>query len=302
MSSAEPRLTPARRSDFRFDRRTRPRPGGGRLDTIRVRTAAPRAILFVPPLIGGDLAGAIRPVRPLLRAGCDLITFSYAGHGRSSDPFSLSATLRDTAYMLDDAARLSRRAGLPLFGLAVCYAAIPAIHAAAALGEPFTRLALVNAVADLGPKAIYRSFRGYVGRLPRTPAGLRQAAHDYLDFLFPEVAKGRDRFGVLERRRTGLLRTAAEGMTLRPLAGIHLPATPVLSLYAREDRILRIYGATIGRGGEYEDVIRRVCPLARFIPVDGDHFLSRPTDRADVRRSLLSFFGLPLSAGLRSTA
>ena len=135
------------------------------LEWVRVRHRSPWGLLFVPPLIGGNVSQQVRLFRWLIRRGYDLLSFSYSGHGASSDRFSLRASMRDTGHMLFHASRLSDDEGLPLLGIASCYSAIPVLHAVHHLAEPIKKLVLINAIPALGPRAVVRSFVSYYRRI-----------------------------------------------------------------------------------------------------------------------------------------
>ena len=271
---------------------------GNTLDWLRVRNGHPRGLVFVPPLIGGELSQQVSTFRWLIRRKYDLLSFSYSGHGHSSGTFSLGATLTDTFHMLGHASRLSEKEQLPLLGIASCYSAIPFLHALYHLAEPAIKLVLINAIPTLGPRAVVCSFLAYYGKVftgKKRPLGLRTAAGDYADTLFPGIAKGKGVFGVLERSRAKLLKTLREFFTLRPLERVRLAKTPVLCLYARKDRILEIYDG--GIHDNYQKDIRRLCPQALFHPLGGDHFLSSPLVKGEAARSITSFFGGPRHSG-----
>jgi pimeloyl-ACP methyl ester carboxylesterase len=264
-----------------------------RLEWVRVRHPRSGGLIFVPPLIGGNFAQQVKTFRRLIRQGYDLITFNYSGHGNSSDKFSPGATIRDTLYMLAHTFHISSQERLPLYGIASCYSAMPMLYAAHHFAEPFKGLILINAVANLSLQPVLRSFLQYYRQIFRAQdrrQGFMKAGMQYADLLFPNILKGRDRFGMLERRRTRMLKTVAEFFTLNPLQNVRLVKTPVLCLYARNDRILEIFD--VGMKLSYEDDIRRVCPQALFHALDGDHFLSPHTARGEALKSIISFLRL----------
>jgi hypothetical protein len=247
-------------------------------------------------LVGGGGVHQVRTFRPLIAAGYDLFSFCYSGHGRSSGRFSLGASLADAEAALGEAAETAQRERLPLQGVAACYGAIPLLHASARLGEPMGRIAIINAILDLAPGAVARSFFRYYDevrraddRLPR----LSEALYRYVDFLFPGVVKSRHGFGALRRRRTRLLTTLRDAFAPSPLTGVRLEETPALCLYSREDRVLRLYGD--GAGPAYEGAVRQVLPRARFHRLPGDHFLSGNAARSAARSLLLEFLAAPVS-------
>jgi pimeloyl-ACP methyl ester carboxylesterase len=248
-------------------------------------------VVFVPPLIGGNLSQQLGIFRWLIRRQWDLISFNYAGHGNSSNKFSLGGTIRDTKHMLSWACRLTDKEGLPLFAIGSCYSALPLLHAVHHLGEPVKRLVLVNAIPRLGPRAVMMSFMAYYKRLFPSRRGfpeLRASARKYADALFPDIAKGMDHFGELKRRRARLLKTVSEFLTLRPLDGVFLIGTPVLCLYGRKDRVLQIYDE--GIDVDYQKNIREICPQVLFRSLDGDHFLSPPIARSEAAQHIAAFF------------
>ncbi|OEU53557.1 MAG: hypothetical protein BA861_02675 [Desulfobacterales bacterium S3730MH5] len=263
---------------------------GNSLEWVRVRNPLPRGVIFVPPLIGGDLSQQVSSFRCLIRRQYDLVSFNYSGHGSSSDRFSLGASIRDTLHMLCYAQRISDQEQLPLLGIASCYSAIPLLYATNYLAEPLERLVLINAITEWSPKAVTRSFLTYYRRMFLTQKSLQRviaAAGHYVDFLFPGIVKGRDYFGALERRRTRLFKTVSEFFTQKPLEAVRLKKTPVLCLYACKDIVLEIFDA--GVKIDYENDIRRVCPQVLFHSVDGDHFLSLPIARDTALKSIISF-------------
>jgi hypothetical protein len=253
-------------------------------------------LVFAPPLVGGGGVHQIRTFRPLIAAGYDLFTFCYAGHGDSSGRFCPSGSLADTEAALAAAVEAAEKENVPLQGVAACYGAIPLLHAAGRLGEPMGRIAVINAILDVAPGAVVRSFLRYHAevrrpetRWPRVGEALRR----YVDFMFPGVVKNRHEFGALQRRRTRLLRTLRDAFAPSPLAGLRLPQTRALCLYSREDRVLRLYGD--GAGPAYEGSVRRILPAARFQRLPGDHFLSHADARSAARGLLLDFLAAPIS-------
>ncbi|OEU67423.1 MAG: hypothetical protein BBJ57_08895 [Desulfobacterales bacterium PC51MH44] len=272
------------------------------LEWVRVRHPSPRGIVFVLPLIGGDLSQQVSQFRGLIQAKYDLFSFNYSGHGSSSDKFSLKATIQDTLYMLSHALGISEQAQLQLYGIASCYSAIPLLHSIHSLGEPFKRLVLINAIPRLSSRALIKSFFAYYRRIfpaQNSMRSLRTAFNDYLDFMFPGIVKGKDYFGSLERKRTLMFRTLAEFFTLNPLKGVRLKTTPVLCLYARNDRILKMYDRQVK--DIYENEIRSLCPQTSFHPVDIDHFFSLPWARDEALKSIISFMDVELQ-GRRNRA
>jgi len=261
------------------------------LEWVRVRTGSPKGIVFAPPLIGGDLSLQVMTYRRLIRKGYDLVSFSYSGHGNSTDKFSLGATIHDTLYMLDRVKALSEKEKMPLLGIASCYSAIPCLSAAHNLAEPFKRLVLINALPRLGTGSVVFSFLNYYRRTFANNAerpGGKNGLVQYFDFLFPNIMKGKDNFGVLERKRTNLAKTVSEFFTMDPLKGVKLRKTPVLCLYASRDRVLDIYNTAFK--DDYEQNIRELCPCTRFRILEGGHYVSLKKAREDAVRHIDLFF------------
>lgn len=264
---------------------------GGSLETVRVRVASPRGLIFIPPLIGGDAAQQIRHFRPLIRMGYDLVSFSYSGHGRSTDRFSHGEALRNTRSLLGIVARENQGDALPMAGIACCYGAIPLIYGNSRLDPPLKKLVLINAVFDLSPKAALASFLRYYREIhgrgrPLPP--FRGVFQRYLDFMFPNVQKSRHVFGRLHRRRIHTVKTLMDVFFKRPLETVRQDHTRALCLYGREDNVLRFYGA--GYPISYEATVRRIFPRVEFHQVPGDHFLSHAPTRGETLRRIRSFF------------
>ena len=262
----------------------------GSIEWAGVRNASPCGLVFLPPLIGGKASHQIGMFRWLTRKGYDLISFNYSGHGNTSGRFCLAATLRDTECMLAHAHHLASRRGIPLFGIAPCYSAIPLLYSADRLKEPLQGIVLINAVLRLNPGAVIRSFWAHYRKMFPAQIGIRKgltALAHYADFLFPGIRKGRDRFGILERKRVRLCATLADFLTLDPLEWIQLQKTRVLCLYARQDRILKVYDG--GAGTDYKDDVSRVCPRALFKTLNGDHFFSHQMTRDRVAMHIKAF-------------
>lgn len=262
-----------------------------RIEWCRVRNAFPQGFVFVPPLIGGKLSQQIVSFRWLIRRRYDFVSFNFSGHGGSSDKFSLKSTIQDTLHMLLHVCRLSQKESLPLYGIASCYSAIPILHAAHSLGEPFKRLVLINAIPKLCPGSVINSFFAYYREKfssHKSPGKAIVAARYYMDFLFPGIVKNENYFGVLERKRASLFRILSELVAWNPLHDVCLDKTPVLCLYARKDRILEIFDT--GFKLNYKNNIKQLCPQVTFHSFNGDHYFSLPVVRNKALKSIVSFF------------
>jgi hypothetical protein len=74
---------------------------------------------------------------------------------------------------------------------------------------------------------------------------ITEAIKKYTEFLFPDIAKDKESFGVLKRERTHLWDVFFEIFWFAPLKDTILVKTPVLCLYAGKDRILNILYETL---------------------------------------------------------
>ena len=259
------------------------------IEWARLKISSPGGLVFAPPLIGGSCAQQLHLLRWTGRLGFDVLSFNYSGHGSSSGKFSLGNSLRNTLTMASGIDRQKEHGNSRLVGFAGCYAAMPLLFAAKRLKEPFESIVLINPLVDLKPFAILRSFVSYYKSIVADGAAKRNVSHalkQYADFLFPHIDKDAEAFGVLKRRRTCLRKVLLDFFLFNPLKSVVLPDTPVLCLYASDDRVLRAHS---NRREHYEAEIRRVCPRARFHPVESDHFLSAPRIRRMARDIMASF-------------
>lgn len=248
-----------------------------KIQWVRARGRAPRAIVFAPPLIGGHALQQIRMLRPLVPRGFDLVSFSYAGHGASSGVFSFQAALDNCIAILDWARCRSRAEGLPLYGIASCFGALPMIHAVVKRNEPLDRMALINAVPNWRWEKLFFDFARRWSRSNRgwlSMAGLRAAMDQYLRDYFPRVHHRKRSFGILSTRRIHWPLMARQWWTLRRKSPGLLSNTPVFCAYGRQDRLLQQMGYADWAG--YETTILELCPLASFWRLDTDHFFSCP--------------------------
>lgn len=250
-----------------------------------------KGIVFAPPLIGAGFSMEISNLRKLMRHGYELFSFNYTGHGRSSEKFRLKAALQDTGHALDYL--LYRCADRPVFGIASCYSAIPLIHAAHHRKEPLEKLILINALFRLDLKAVMRSFISYCREnaccSPLSASAIKIVFLQYMAFLFPGIDMNRNFFGSLLRQRTHLAGTMWDALFTDPLNGVCLQNTPVLGLYGKQDRVLKIFDKHIGE--KYENQVLDKCPQTRFHPLWCDHFLSSSDHRKEALDKILSFLG-----------
>jgi hypothetical protein len=266
-----------------FDQRNR------RIEWARLKSDVTRGLILAPPLIGGSFAQQLNLFRWLARMNLDLISFNYSGHGKSTDKFSLKTSMENTLIMVSEAGKICRKKNVPLFGIAGCYSAIPLLYAAHKLSEPFSRIVLINPLTDLKPFVVIKSFLAYYQKLDLKQTMKKkiiESIQKYTEFLFPDIAKDKDSFGVLTRERTHLWDVLFEFFLFTPLKGTILPKTPVLCLYAKKDRVINIYS---DQNKQYEGNIRKVCPLSSFKVIDGDHFFQPTPARQDAKKTISIF-------------
>lgn len=264
----------------------------GVIEWVRSRRSEPKGLVFIPPLIGGSAFQQLARFRWLSKRGYDLFSYAYSGHGASSGKFHFSASLRDTVFMIQKAVSICGAEGLPLFGIAVCYGAIPITHGARRCREPFEKIVFVNGITDSNPMGVVQSFLAYSRRLKHAHNGvlppLPRRFRDFFEELFPGIPKNRHFFGILNRKRTRLSRLALQYLRNRPLGETRLPETPLLCLYARRDAIIQMLGPS--DDSRYMQSVRRIFPMARFKALDCDHFLSRAEARREAETAIVSFF------------
>lgn len=264
----------------------------GGVEWVRARARAPRGVVFVPPLVGGDAIQQIRMLRPLRRFGLDLYSFNYAGHGRSSGRFSLHAARENCLEVLDIAWHRSQRLGVPLYGVASCFATIPLLQVTEMRAEPMQKVVLINAIPRWRLRIICANFLRYwrlSGRWFGDLDGLPQAIRTYINELLPDVVHQPQAFGVLARHRVQWTRLMYELLSHATLATNTLKQTPVMCIYGRKDRLLQQMG--FQNWGHYEGLIQSISPHTRFLPLDAGHFLNCPKVRRDLIKAVARFFG-----------
>jgi hypothetical protein len=267
----------------RFDLKNR------KIEWAMLKSRDSRGLVFVPPLIGGSFAQQLSLFRWLSRMNLDIVSFNYSGHGKSTDKFSLKTSIDNTLIMTSEAEKICRNKKLPLYGIAGCYSAIPLLFSAHMLSEPFSRIVLINPLTELKPFAVIKSFLAYYRKLDlrhTMKKNITEAFKKYTEFLFPDIIKDKESFGVLKKERTHVWDVLFEFFLFTPLKETILPKTPVLCVYAKKDRVLNIYKE---QNAEYEGNIRKVCPLSSFKVIDGNHFFQPVSARRDAQKTISIF-------------
>ena len=298
MSAGQTRPNPLRRPAppavrrFLLEQRLQPDGAGHQLEWMQVRPAQSRGTLFAPPLVGGDGLLTIRYLRPFRARGYNLVSFNYSGHGRSSRPFSIRQSFRDTRSLLAVVRRRPERFTRPLHGVGICYAATPLLHTLHHTGEPLAQLVLINAIPQLFSRHLVHSFWDFRRRLQAdnwASGHLGIQLRRYAEFLLPGITINRTQFGLLAMRRIRLLQTLMDWLASRQLRSVRLARTKVLCLYSRDDRLFRAF-RYFENPRDYEAAIRNVCPGAQFVRLAGDHFLSTPHDKRQALGAMTTFF------------
>jgi pimeloyl-ACP methyl ester carboxylesterase len=256
----------------------------GGLAWMRCHGPCPSGLIIALPLIGGHALQQLRVLRPLVRRKFDLLSFNYSGHGESKGTFSIRASMENSEIALGLAMDQSRREGLPLYGIASCFSAIPMLNAAHQRGEPMDKIVLINALPSLHwEKMVVQFIRywRYHGKKSFALPSLAEALRAYRDELLPNVSHAPQGFGILPRHRIHWFHIFQDLIALRHSEAKPIASTPVLCVYGRQDRLLTQFGFPDWQS--YEATIESICPGTRFLRIDGDHFLSG----VDVRRGLL---------------
>lgn len=192
--------------------------------------------------------------------------------------------------MLSLAATRAKEKGVPLFGIAACYATIPLLLGTMRTGEPFKKIILINPLTSFYQmtflQTLYRSCKhGF--NIKRPAQSLKESIDNYLENLFPNIVRGVAGFGSLSRKRTRVLKVLTEWLSGNFKLDFSLSQTPALCIYSRQDPILNLGGGTLQAASL--ECIRNVCSLVTFYAIDSDHFLSDPASRTATRRAIRAF-------------
>ena len=266
------------------------RAGACGIQWVQTRLSEPQGLVFIPPLIGGSPAQQLNTFRWLVKNGLDLFSFNYSGHGGSAGKFSLVSSVDDTRRMLTVAAARAGKSGLPLYGIAACYATIPMLYGALDSGEPFKKIVLINPLTSLCQGVLIRSVYHFCKTgfdLRRPVLSIRKSIDRYLESLFPDITRSLAGFGTLSRKRTRIFKVLAEWLSSDVSLNFSLQQTPALCVYGRQDPILNLGGDDLRKTSL--NCIRKVCSKVTFRAINSDHFLSDPESRATTRRAIRSF-------------
>ncbi len=286
------RPDPRRHHHPPLERRLLPSGRGHQLEWMQMRAPRPRGTIFAPPLVGGDGLLTLRYLQPLKSRGYNLLSFNYSGHGLSTRPFSIRQSFGDTQRLLALIRRHPRRFPEPHHGVGICYAAAPLLNTLHRFGEPLSHVVLINAIPQLFSHNLVHSFWDFRRALnadPWSAAHLGIQLRRYAEFLLPGITINRRQFGYLALRRIRILQTLVDWLASRQLHTVRLAHTAVLCLYSVDDRLLRAF-RYFDSPREYERAIRRICPSAAFVRLEGDHFLSHARERQRALVAITNFF------------
>lgn len=259
---------------------------------MRLRTRHPRAVVFAPPLIGGNLSQQVRFFRNITAHGYDLVSFTYSGHGKSDGHFSLDSALNDTVCVLDYLLERCQKESLPVLGIGSCSSAIPLLYGAFVRPGGISGIVLINAITGIRAASVLSSLMDYYRLITRRDYkkhNISDVVGSYLEYMLPGVLGKKWAFGDLEFKRAKPMRILLEALAWNPLKHISFDKLPVLCLYGREDRVLRLYEA--GCENIYRTRIKSLCPGVRFVPLEEeDHFLSGSGMRFRILAEMLGFF------------
>jgi len=263
---------------------------GDRVAVLRAQPSGPAVgTVLAPPLIGGSGLQQLRYFLVLRRAGYEVVSFDYRGHGPSEGVFSIERSIADTRGLLS---WLVTRAASPLYGVADCYGAIPMLVAARSGVADLRALALFNPVPNLqhmaGPLELLRNYFVPDGRPRlRNPLDLKGILAATNERLFPAIDKSREHFGILDYARADTLAVFRSYLRDRCLEGISLAGLPAVVIYGRGDEILRL--GSPKREESYRSAFRSLLPEVEFrVLSDADHYMTNTI--APANELALEFF------------
>lgn len=250
-------------------------------------TQSEKAILFVPPLIGGSYIFFGRQFRRLIEGGYRIVSYNYRGHRPSEGQFDLQTFFRDGVEVTQ---RLrERNPDTPIGAIGTCSGSMPIFRILEEDGGFFWKLAFVNAIhhiwqAATPAEAARMYYRAHGLRPPRS---VGQAVNAVLAQVFPEVDQGPDHFGILPYSRVRTWRVARDYLTARQprLRAVHAPA---LCCYADGDELLGLHDqASIN---DYRSSFSTQFDQLNFATFASDHFMNGVKD--SVADRILTFFDL----------
>jgi hypothetical protein len=283
---------------------------GYKIHLVCLAPDKPQRLILIPPLVGATGSLAIRDFRYLLREGCALMSFDYCGHYKGIDnKFTINKTFIDTKLAMNYAYEYSKKFGLPLHVVGICYGAVPLAYIMNELGWPeyvksmFTVSALVNGILNFEEYNCYLMKRGisfdnvdrFLEFLSSNENSSVSIEHvyissltEYLGDMFSELSDiiSDTGFGVLEYSRVEVFEAFHEFITIE-LPDIVIPEHfPCLFFSGVQDQIFNLRSDR--SRAKYYEKIRKIAPNARVRNLRIDHF-GRGEDRYVIGREAMKF-------------
>jgi pimeloyl-ACP methyl ester carboxylesterase len=247
-------------------------------DGLRLQTAhfhvpdgQEKAILLVPPLIGGSFILFGRQFQFLVRSGYRIVSFNYRGHRPSEGRFDLKTSFEDTEAL----ARQLRQEypGVPIGAIGICSGSLPIFYILDRQPDFFWKLVFVNAIHHIQQTATpIRAVRMYVRKRGwKPPSSAGDAVSAILDEVFPEIDKSPDHFGILPYDNANRGRLAWEYF-LQSEPRIRGLQVPTLCCYGLGDAMLGL--ADERAASKYRQAFAARFPTISYETFRADHFMT----------------------------
>jgi len=267
-----------------------------KLHIVALAPDLPKRIILIPPLVGARGVLEIRTFRYLLREGCNLMSFDYAGHYSGlNKKFTLESTFKDTEVALTHALEYAHETNLPLHVIGACFGLIPLLFSLNKLGWPrqVRSMFSVNGLLGINDLLNFDGYKLYLAKKGlifdtklefinymvsnketffRDKEKIIDAMTEYLLELFPELKNiiSSDRFGALEYSRAEFHKTFYEFM-ITELPRIIIPEDfPCLFFLGTDDTTFNFQ--TSNKKVSYLKKIKEMASHAKILNIRIDHF------------------------------
>lgn len=245
---------------------------GCRIQVAHFRTPGPeKAILIIPPLIGGSFILFGRQFQQLVKGGHRIVSFNYRGHAPSEGRFDITSSLRDTMELAESLR--DENPNTPIGAIGMCSGSMPIFHIVDRQPDFFWKLVFINAIHHIqqtaSPLQAVRLY--YRERGMRPPSSAGDAVSTILDQVFPEIEKDEHHFGILPYKNVRRLRVAREYF-LRVYPRISGLSIPTLCCYGLGDAMLNL--ADEAAASKYRSAFRARFPEVQFSTFEADHFMT----------------------------
>ena len=252
----------------------------------------PQRVVFISPLVGAGAAQTQLIFRSLTRRGSILLSFEYRGHLHSTGTFTLDRTVSDVKHALIWAWNYANDRNLPLHGFTTCYGTIPLLAQFAdnGCGVLLQSLSTICGLFRLDQIMKLENFMPILSRhlgrelscdsvlqglhrneLDCDSRPFRQALHEFLAGLFPELRIQYDRFEELSYDRADVAATLRQFLESRYLEGVKVPAwMPCHFFYGHNDELLSV--DTAAGSESYRKHVLSLVPHAVIDGYDIDHY------------------------------